>query len=184
MAKLVHNAGPATQSITVSALNEHARIDVSDEDTLAANLIIAAELAAEVFCTSKFVTQTWDQYFDRFTDPLVLAFPPLDTVSYVHYIDADGVEQTLSTDVWEQAAVLGAGIVRLKYDQSWPDARAHPDSVIVRFSCGYGAAASVPQAIRQAIAIHAAHFFEFREGEQPVPASFARLLWPFSYRAL
>jgi len=182
MAKLSLNTAPATQSITVSELNAHARIDVTDENTLATNLIVAAEAAAEEFCLSKFVTQTWDQYFDGFAEPLVLSLPPVGTVSYVHYIDADGVEQTLSTDVWEQAELLGVGIVRRKYDQSWPDVRTHPDSVIVQFSCGYGAAASVPQPIRQAIAVHAAHFFQFREGEQPVPESFARLLCPHSYR--
>jgi len=146
-------------------------------------LIEAAEAAAEEYCGSKFVTQTWDQYFDRFAAQLVLAFPPDGTVESVKYVDGDGDEQTLSTDVWEQGEVNGIGVVRLKHNQSWPsDIRNHPDSVIVRFTCGYGSANQVPRPIRQAIEIHAAHNFEYREGEKNVPLAFFRLLGPYVFR--
>ena len=183
MAKIVLQTGPAAVAVTAEDVREHSRIDSHEEDPVLTTLTTAAQSAAEEYCWSKFITQTFDQYFDSFADMLVLQFPPAGTVAYVHYIDTDGVEQTLSTDVWEQGEVDGVGVVRRKFNQSWPtDVRAHPDSVIVRFTCGYGDASNVPQPIKQAIEIHAAHYYEFREGEENLPPAFKHLLGPFVYR--
>ena len=183
MAKIVLQTGPAAVPVSAEDVRNHSRIDSHDEDDQLAALTAAAQTAAEEYTWSKFITQTWDQYFDSFTNILELRFPPAGTVAHVHYIDTDGVEQTLSTDVWEQGEVDGIGVVRRKFNQSWPtDVRSHPDSVIVRFSCGYGDADDVPQPIKQAIEIHAAHYYEFREGEENLPSAFKHLLGPFTYR--
>ncbi len=182
MAKLVLQTGPTEFPVEPEDVRNHSRIDSNEEDPNLEALIASAQAAAEEYTWSKFCTQTWDQYFDGFTGELELSFPPIGTVAYVHYIDTDGVEQTLSTDVWEQGEVNGEGVVRLKYNQTWPTARDHPDSVIVRFTCGYGGKADVPQPIKQAIEIHVGHFFEFREGEEMLSPAFKHLLGPYTYR--
>ncbi len=182
MAKLVLQTGPTEFPVTAKDVRDHSRIDSHEEDDQLAALVTAAQAAAEEYTWSKFCTQTWDQYFDSCIDQLELSFPPVGTVAYVHYIDTDGVEQTLSTDVWEQGEVDGVGVVRLKFNQVWPTIRLHPDSVIVRFTCGYGGPDDVPQPIKQAIEIHAGHFYEFREGEEMMPPAFKHLLGPYIYR--
>ena len=180
MAKRVLITAATERALSVTNFKTHARIDETAEDTYIGTLLDAAEDEAETFCWRKFITQTWDQYFDGFADPLVLAFAPVSSITSISYLDENGTSQTLATSVYELAEVDGLAVVRLKYNQSWPVTRAHEDVVTVRFVCGYGAAASVPQRIIQAIAIHAAWAYRNREGDvEQFPQTFHRLLRPF-----
>ena len=187
MVKLSLVTAPTTRLVTAEELTVHSRIDIAEEDDYVEKLIDAAEAEAEEYTARKFLTQTWDQYCDGFTDPLVLHFPPLSSVTSVTYIDADGDTQTLSTDVYETGSQLGSGVVRRKYDDNnvlrdWPtDVRTHEDVVIVRFVCGYGDPEDVDERIKQAIRLHATHYFRYREG-QKMTDSWENLLSPFRVR--
>lgn len=175
---------PTERVISVDDIRTHARIDAADEDTYLEGLSDAAEAEAEAYTWRKLLTQTWDQYFDGFADPLHLRFPPLYTtdehngVTSVTYTDTNGDAQTLATSVYEVAEKDGIATVRRKYNQSWPTTLGHEDVVTVRFVCGYGAASAVPERIKQAIRIHANHYYRNREGES-APEAFFRLLNPF-----
>jgi uncharacterized phiE125 gp8 family phage protein len=180
MAKRVLITAATERALSVTNFKTHARIDETAEDTYIGTLLDAAEDEAETFCWRKFITQTWDQYFDGFSDPLVLAFAPVSSITSISYLDENGTTQTLATSVYELAEVDGLAVVRLKYNQSWPTTRAHEDVVTVRFICGYGAATAVPQRIIQAIAVHAAWAYRNREGDvEKLPETFHRLLRPF-----
>ena len=184
MAKLVINTAAVEEPVTVAELMTHARIDSMDEAELLGQLLRDAREAAEGFCWAKFLQQTWDEYFDSFASPLVLTHQPVSSLTHVKYTDTGGTEQTLGTSVYELGEVNGKGVVRLKYDQTWPSGvRGHPDVVVVRYLCGYGDERhEVPHNVRAAIKIHAAHCYEFRELEKPIPDAFYRLLRPYSFR--
>lgn len=180
MAKRVLFAAASERALSVANFKVHARIDETAEDTYIGTLLDAAEDEAESYCWRKFVTQTWDQYFDGFADQLVLAFAPVQSITSISYVDENGTTQTLATSVYELAELDGLAVVRLKYNQSWPVTRSHEDVVTVRYVCGYGAAAAVPQRIIQAIAVHAAWAYRNREGDiEQFPQTFYRLLRPF-----
>ena len=144
--------------------------------------IIAATEAAENYTWSRFVTQTWKQYFDAFGDPMVLRFPPLSSVTSVQYTDSSGDTQTVASTVYEIADNDGVGLVRLKYSQTWPTPRGHDSDVWVTYVCGYGAPSAVPQTIKDAIILYTAHQWNNREGEAPIPQAFYDLLRNYSYR--
>jgi uncharacterized phiE125 gp8 family phage protein len=185
MAKLTLITAPVLPAVTVEEFQTHTRLGGSDEETYIGDLLAAAEEEAESETWRRIVTQTWDQYFDGFANPLTLWYPPVPSVTNVKYLDTDGSEQTLSTDVWELGEEDGIGIVRLKYNQSWPVPYGHPDSVYVRFICGYGVQAddpkTIPAKIRQAIRFHAAWFYRNREGGE-LPQAFSDYLSPYSVR--
>jgi len=174
----------ATEELVSAAeVKDRSRISTSSEDALIAEMITEATHAAEAYTWSKFVSRTYDAYYDTFADLRHgLPFPPLSSVTSVSYIDTDGDTQTVSTDIWEAGEELGVGLIRLKVDQYWPtDVRSHPDSVIVRFVCGYGTAADVPRRIKSAVILHVGLAYACREYFE-VPPAFRALLGPYSYR--
>ncbi len=181
MAKLTLITAPATRLVTAEDLTVHSRIDMAEEDSYLEQLLDAAEADAEEYTWRRFLTQTWDQYFDGFSDPLPLRYPPLAEVTSVKSIDTAGDTQTLSTDVYEVGSQLGIGVVRRKDSQEWPSTQLHEDVVIVRFVCGYGDPEDVDERIKQAIRLHATHHFRYREG-QPMTDSWKDLLSPFRVR--
>lgn len=181
MAKIELITAPALKPVDVGDLQTHARIDCTSEEQFARDLIDEAIERAESYTRRRFISQTWKQYFDEFNDPLCLRYPPLIAVASdaVTYVDSNGDTQTLASTVWETGEVDGIGVVRLKYNQSWPSTRAHEDVVIVQYSCGYGTAATdVPAPIRKAIRTYAAYFFRHREGGE-VPRAFYDDLLPY-----
>lgn len=167
--------------ITPSDLRTHSRIDDTAEDSYLEQLIDSATQAAESYTWRRFVTQTWDQSFNAFCDPLVLRYPPLVSVTSVTYIDGAGDTQTLSTDVYETGRVNGLDVVRRKYSQVWPTTQAHADVVTVRMVVGYGDPDDVPEKIKDAVRVHADHHFKTRGG-QVMPDGFYSLLYPFQVR--
>jgi uncharacterized phiE125 gp8 family phage protein len=161
-----------------------ARIDDSEEDSTLAKLLAAARALAEERTWSRFITQTHDAYYDNFAQlENLLPYPPLASVTSVTYVDVDGDTQTVSESIWEPGESIGVGMVRLEYGQTWPtDVRDHPDSVIVRFVCGYGEKSDVPEKIRQAIIVYATHLCDGRD-ESAEPAAFMGLLSEYSFRS-
>lgn len=181
MAKLSIVSEPSGRVVSAESLRLHARIDDPSEDSSLEQLLDVAEDEAEDYTWRKFLTQTWDQYYDGFEDPLHLRWPSVSSITSIGYTDANGDAQTLSTDVYELGEEYGLSVVRRKYNQDWPTTRGHEDVVTVRFVVGYGDAEDVPDAICQAIRIHAAWAYRNREG-QPMPDGFRQLLSP--YRAM
>jgi uncharacterized phiE125 gp8 family phage protein len=95
---------------------------------------------------------------------ILLPLPPLQEVTAIKYLDADGVEQTLSTSVYR---VVNNGtdpsFVMLVLGQSWPVHGCFPDAVRIEFTAGYGDdAADVPQRIRHAALVLLSHLYEYR----------------------
>lgn len=110
------------------------------------------------------------------------------SVAWVKYIDASGVEQTLDPSVYSVDAASAPGSVRLAHGKSWPDVRQQWDAVRVQFTVGWDDY-DVPEPIRQAVLILAAHMYERRTPEvdsrtSPILFSVEALLAPFKVHAL
>ena len=173
---------PAVEPVTVDEVLEHSRIDQDSENAYFDTRIPSAREAAEARTQSVIITQTWDDSFDGFWwSELPLAKQPVQSITSVTYTDTNGDTQTLADTVYELGETHGWSVVRLKYEQVWPVARNHPDSITVRYVAGYGLAVDVPQQIKAAIELYVSHFNEAREGETPLSMAFKSMLGPYSF---
>ncbi len=166
MSKTVLVTGPTASPVTMSDLRRHLRLvpDYVEDDSYIADLLEQAVEEVESRTWRKLCSQTWDQYFDQFATTMRLEYPPLASITSVKYTDTDGDEQTVDASVYEAGEDIGRGIVRLKYNQLWPsDVLGHPDSIVVRFVCGYGDADDVPARFKHAIRLLVSDAYEHRE---------------------
>jgi uncharacterized phiE125 gp8 family phage protein len=159
---LSRTSAPATTPVSLAEAKSQLRVDFTDDDVMISALIDAATLhfdARDGVLGRALVTQSWDYRIDAFprTWPFAieLPFPPLVSVASVKYLDGAGVERTLTanTDYVVEIAEF-VGRIRPAYNTDWPDTLADFNAVRIAFTCGYGAAASVPAPIRQAILLH------------------------------
>ncbi len=185
--KILIATEPTAEPVTLLELRDHLEVVDPVKNEYLEGLIKVARQSLEEMTWSAFVTQTWDQWFDGFANPLKLSKPPVASITAVTYTDTAGASQTLASSVYELGDDNGIGIVRLQYNQQWPSTRAVPDAVKVRFDSGK-AVADVPAGIKLAIKQLAAHLFENREsvvlGEtvSTVPMAVKTLIGPYSYR--
>jgi uncharacterized phiE125 gp8 family phage protein len=172
--------------VSLDEAKAHLRVTVTDEDT-AIQMYLDAAVAhvdgAEGVLGRCLVTQEWDYTFDRFPysrgcwDAIDVPLPTLQSVTSVKYYDPDGVQQTM-----DPAGYIASGQQIVPVD-AWPDYdTTRPGAVTVRFTAGYGNAASVPAAIKAAILLYIGDLYANREaqGEQLFANDAARrLLAPF-----
>lgn len=182
--------GPEEDAVSLEEAQRQVRSSSSLDDADLLSYVAAATHSCEAHCRRRFVTQSWRQTFDRWPDKaLVLAHPPLATVESVKYIDAAGDEQTLDESVYRMRAMETPGEIVLAYGQSWPTARAELDAIRVEFTCGFGAAADVPDEIKRAILMLVGTLYANHESVSPtqlvpVPHGVELLLGPWTVRRL
>jgi uncharacterized phiE125 gp8 family phage protein len=174
--------GPTTYPITVGEVRDQLRVDAAEEDGWFRDKIIEAVEAAEDFCWSRFITQTWKQYEDGLADLMYLRHGPVQSITSVKYTDTAGVLQTASSALYELGNEDGCPLIRLAYSQSWPATRGHYDDIELTCVCGYGAASAVPAQIKSALRLYVAHGYLHRDDGALVPEAFYRLLGSYSFR--
>jgi len=154
--------------VALQTLKDHLKVTDTAEDTLLAGYISAASAWVEDYVKRPLITRTMKLTLDAFptSGQIELLLPPVTAVSHVKYYNEAGALSTLSSD--DYWTVLneanGPGLVILKSSASWPVLQDdRPRAVEVTFVCGYGStAATVPNEIRQAVLILAAHLWDAR----------------------
>lgn len=159
---------PATEPLTLAEAKAHCRVEHALDDTLITALIVAARLAAEHELQRPLITQTWEASFDTFPSSVDGGGIPLGkyrplAITSVMYLSTAGVDTAIDPATYTLDAVNVPGLVYPLYDTSWPDARSFANSVRVRFTAGYGAAAAVPQCIKQWMLLMIGAMYAFRE---------------------
>lgn len=86
--------------------------------------------------------------------------PPLVSVAWIKYRDADDVEQTFPATSYVVVKDGIAPFVRLKLGSSWPETYERADAVTIRFTVG---PESVPDDLLHAIRLHLGHLYVNRE---------------------
>lgn len=145
------NATGVITSITLSP--------VLEEDTDITRLIVEAREYVEDLTGRAVITQTWDCYLERWpcSDRIVLPFGNLASVVFVTYKDTVGAVTTLTENIDYLVETNGGqhGAIVLPYGNTWPNSTLYPSNPItIRYVCGYGLAASVPEEIKGAIYYH------------------------------
>ena len=173
---------PSVEPVTAEYVKLHTRIDGSAEDDLLAVYIQAAREYVETFTRCPVMTQTWVYKADCFKKVIELK-PNLQAVSHIKYIDGSGVQQTLDASLYDVNIANVVGLVYPAYNQSWPSVLSHRDVVEVEFIAGFGDDGDdVPAAIKQAICMMVAHWYENRQSVSDsnmndVPQGVDMLLW-------
>jgi uncharacterized phiE125 gp8 family phage protein len=169
---------PAVEPITLAEARAQCRVDNDSEDTYLTGLLSTARVYCEEQLDISVITQTWEARYDLF--PLweiVLPRPPMQpqTVTVTYRSEA-GIESTISsaTSAFRVDHYTTPGRIYPNYNGVWPAVRGDENSVVVRWTAGYGASgANVPPVLKQAMLLLVAHWFEMR---QPVVAGYSQVL--------
>lgn len=189
---------PAAEPVLYADLAAHVRLSppevAAQADLLNRKVVAARERCEEltgrqlITATLELVLDDWPECGSEVSDrdgAILLPSPPLQSVTYIKYLDAAGVQQTLAADqyVVESAGTERARIVPAR-GVAWPATICQPGAVVVRFVAGYGAAASsVPSRLLESILDYAAASYERREDGQRGGISRCEALWAYELRA-
>ena len=172
---LVVSTAPASEPVSLDEARLHVRQDGDDsaDDDYLESLIVAARRWCEERLCQQFVTATLTLTLDCFPcrEGGLIEFPksPLISVAaaspivWVKYYDAANAQQTLSATEYDYDLTSKPGRLRPAYGYSWPTTYVRMNAVEIKYTAGHGAAAAVPQTIKQAILLLVGHWYANRE---------------------
>ncbi len=167
---------PTLAVMTVAEAKLHARIVQSAEDSLITSYIAAGTQAAEDAMNVGLLTQKWRLVRDWFAYEMYLprAYPLQNdpaaqggsTVPVITYYDANGTLQTLDASYYTVDTNTRPAKITLAPGKTWPTLQSlrRSSRVIIDYTVGYTAAASVPERIKQGIRMYVAYLACDREG--------------------
>lgn len=137
---------PASEPISVDDAEGWLKVSADLDTTVITMLIKAARQHVESYLGIGLMEQTIEEKFDRFPPRrwIRLSVGNVKSVTHVKYIDGDGAEQTLSTDVYKVDIISQHARIYLKADQSWETTDAELNNLIVEYVAGESDAADVP----------------------------------------
>jgi uncharacterized phiE125 gp8 family phage protein len=155
---------PATKPVEVEDIEAQSRAMMADDYDLVDAYIGAITEKAEAYTRRALITQAWELVLDRFPfREIEIPLNPLQSVTSITYYDANGSLITMAdTEYTVDSASVPARIIPV-YNKVWPTTLNHPGTVIIRFVCGYGTAAEIPESIKAWIKMNVASLYENRE---------------------
>lgn len=176
---------PAAEPVSVAELKTHLRLEVSTDDTYAGTLVTAAREYVEEQTRLALVEQTWALYLDAIpsrdtnewwdgvreghisrtaANYITLPRAPLRSIDHVKYYSDDDVATTWASTNYRADTASRPGRIALKTSGVWPDWTRPTNGLEIQYKAGYGSSATdVPAALRHAIKIIAADWYENRE---------------------
>lgn len=166
MYRPVQTAAPTTTPVSLAEAKAHCRVDGDDDNALITALIGAAVSYFDGWTGVLgrcLIVQTWRQDFDRFNRCLRLPLFPVIAITSVAYDDVDDVAQTINAADYSLLTDDLGGFVRFKDAYAFPSIHDERPAVRVTYTAGYADAEAVPAALRYAILMLVAHWYENRE---------------------
>ncbi len=166
---LTRTTAPAVEPVTLAEAKAHCRVDTSTDDAYIGTLITAAREWVEEYTDRALVHQQYVMRLDSFPYEFELPRPPMasagtTTAVAVTYTLGDDSTATLSATQYRVDRNSTPGVVRQLRANTWPANLDDQNAVTVTWWAGYGATGtSVPAAIRHAILMLVAHWYESRQ---------------------
>ena len=155
---------PVQEPVSVAEAKAHLRIDHGDEDTVIAGLIKAAREMVESDAEISLLPQTLTWYIDAFPAwEICLRRPPVNSITSITYLDADGTSQTLSASDYRFDGYSRPARITPAYNEEWPDTYQVNNAVTIVAAAGYTSVSEVPQLAKQAIHMLVGHWYDNRE---------------------
>jgi uncharacterized phiE125 gp8 family phage protein len=179
-AKVSVQTAPSGAAVAVATLRAHVAQGLTDDDTMLSAIELAAQAWVEAYLGRAVLTQTREASYDGTPGAVVILPEPVNAISTVTtYNDRDVPTSITDTTYQLDSASVPPRLV-LRDGQFWPTSLRDVDTVVVRYTCGWSANA-LPYAIRQAIQVLVAHWYEHRE-PAVVPTGVEALLMPYRIR--
>lgn len=175
---LVRYAAPKVEPVSLSDAKRHCRVDVTDDDAYISTLITVAREYVEETLDLSMITQTWEARYDVFPlwEIILPRAPMASGTVTVLYRDEAGQTQTItsSAGAFQVDHRIVPGRIYPLYEQVWPAVRGDENSVVVRWTAGYGeSGTTTPAVLRHACLLLVAHWYEMR---QPVVTGYSQVL--------
>lgn len=155
-------SAPALEPLTMAEAKAYLRVETGDDDAVIASLIAAARSHVEAMTRRALIAQTWRYVFDAWPPDgrLRLRTGPLRALIAARVFDAGGNASVIDTAsfVLDKAADVIAS-------PAWalPQPGRTAAGIELDIQLGYGSAASdVPDALRHAIRVLVAHWYDNR----------------------
>ena len=167
--RIVKTTAAVSEPVSLGRVKRSLGLDnVIDYDTTLQELIASASQAVSNDLGRALTTTTYTLYLQRWPGRIIqLPYPPLIAVDSIkYYADSDSTLTTYSSSNYTVATGGEPGLIALNESKDWPDLMDRGVNPIeIQFQAGYGADTDdVPPAIRAAVTMTAAYFFE-----QPLP---------------
>lgn len=165
---------PAQEPISYEEVRDGLRIDGDDEFKFITEAAISAREYCEKYLNRAVVEQEVTANFDGFTQELVFWLPfgsGLLSVTSVTYIDTDGNEQVLDTNVYILEQGINPGGLYLLLGKSWPTTQCQRNAVKIIYRVGFCLASEVtttnkiPRNIKSAIILLVGDLFNNRAAQ-------------------
>lgn len=153
---------PAVAPVTVVEVKTDLKIEHDAEDTLLADLILAATDYVSNVIGKSLVTQTWALSMRRVCNRVNLPVFPAQSIASISYYDASNVSQSLVVGDFYIYSGEDWAYIEPKAGTQWPAMYDRLDAITITFVAGFGDAAAVPVTIKQAIRLIAAHWYRNR----------------------
>lgn len=171
---------PAEEPVSLAEAKLHLRVDSPDEDALITSLIAAARQAAETLTGRQLVTARWKLVLDSFPGPSLMGVPaglpfslpghaillpkcPVQSVFAIQYLDMASATQTMPPAEYTADVACEPARITPVFGKIWPINLPQIGAVWVTFDAGYGAAASVPEGIKNWIKVRVGSLYAHRE---------------------
>lgn len=170
--RLTMSTPPAELPVSLEEAKRHCLIETEDaeDDQLVTGFIEAAVdylNGPSGILGRAIVTQEWLMELQGWPGRISLPLEPVQSVT-VRYLDPDGIEQELSADAWDLDQYPSR-----RTELAWSSGYQFPSLQAVRYpvrisiTAGFGGAADVPTALKVAIQMLVAHWYEYREAVMP-----------------
>lgn len=195
MRRPIRTSAPAGKPVSLEDARQHCRVDTNEDDAVIAAFIDAAVTHLDGWSGVLgrcLINQGWRLTFAGWPAcrSIRLPFPDVSDAT-VKYFDVDNVEQTVDASLFELVEDERGAVIEFRDGFSSPAIFVDRSAAVtVEFIAGYGpAAGDVPQAIRTAISLMIAHWFNHREAategqSAEIPFGASLLIAPFRRTAI
>lgn len=155
---------PAAEPITLADAKTFLRVEHDDDDDTIAALIAGARCHIEAQTRRALITQTWRLTRDAWpADGRITVTPvPLAEVTAARVFDADGTPQAIDVQVFAADIASAPAVLAFAF-WSLPAPGRKAGGIEIDIEAGYGDAPDdVPAALRQAVRLLVAHWYENR----------------------
>lgn len=184
----VMTSGPAVEPVSLSEAKNYLRVDHDDEDILIASLITAARMHIEIATDQAMITQSWSYYLDQWPEDLHVdvSLGPIQTVDEIRLYASDDTMAVYAAENYFADLASKPGRIIRRAGLSWPKPGRVANGIEVVLTTGYGDnAGDVPDALKQAIFLLLAHWYETRavvsigSNVAQIPETAAHLIAPY-----